>query len=153
MGFLVITCIGPVSNFLGIIPLRLSMIIMAAFIVAVAGYTYYEATVYFKDEKVFGFLTKEIYGIIELAIALLLLVAFIVRKKCYTLIMYLITLGLAGIGLAINIHKISVINLESGISDESERKFIEWLYFIRIGAEFIVEMCVCYMVYSFKKSQ
>ena len=153
MGFLVITCIGPVSKFLGIIPLSLSMVIMAAFVIAVAGYTYYEADKYFIDEKVFGFLTKEIYGIFELAIALLLFVAFIVKKKNYTLIMYLITLGHAGLGLAINIHKLSVINLESGISDESERKFIEWLYFIRIGAEFIVEMVVCYMVYSFKKSQ
>ena len=153
MGFLVLTCIGPVSKFLGCIPLGLSLIIMAAIDFAIAGYTYYEASVYFKETQVFGFLTKEVYGIIELAIALLVFVTFIVKKKCWTLIMYLVTLAHAGFGLAINILKLSVLELEPGISDDSEQKFIKWLYFIRIGAEFLTEMMVCYMVYSLKKDE
>ena len=152
MGFLVITCIGPVTKFLGIIPLSWSMVIMAAVIVAIAGYTYYEAQVYFDQTKVFGFVDKTIYGIIELAIALLLFVAFLVRKKSFSTILYLVTLALAGFGLADNIHKLSVLELPDQIPDK-EKTFIDWLYFIRIGAEFLVEMMVCYMTYSLKKSQ
>ena len=152
MGFLVITCIGPVSKFLGIIPLSWSMVIMAAVIVAIAGYTYYEAQVYFDQTKVFGFVDKTIYGIIELAIALLLFVAFLVRKKSFSTILYLVTLALAGFGLAVNIHKLSVLELPDQIPDK-EKTFIRWLYFIRIGAEFLAEMMVCYMTYSLKKSQ
>ena len=64
MGFLVITCIGPVSKFLGIIPLSWSMVIMAAIILAIAGYTYYEAQVYFDKTKVFGFVDKTVYLVI-----------------------------------------------------------------------------------------
>ena len=153
MGFLVITCIGPVSKFLGIIPLSWSMVIMAAIIIGVAGYTYYEAQVYFDKVKVFGFLNKEIYLITELAIALLLFIAFLVKKKCYSRLMYLTTFGLGGFGLAINVHKMSVLELESNIKDSDEQKFIKWLYFIRIGAEFLIEMMVCYVVYSLKKQE
>ena len=153
MGFLVITCIGPVSKFLGIIPLSWSMVIMAAIIIGVAGYTYYEAQVYFDKAKAFGFLTKEIYLIVELAIALLLFVAFLVKKKCYSRLMYLLTLAHGGFGLAINVHKMSVLELESGIKDSGEKKFIKWLYFIRVGSEFLIEMMVCYMAYSLKKDE
>ena len=153
MGFLVITCIGPISSFLGCIPLRWSMIIMTAIIVAIAGYTYYEAETYFKDVVVFGFINKEIYGIMELALALLIFVSFLVRKKCFTIVMYLLTLAYSGLGLAINVHKLSVLELDSAIpKDTKEAGFIKWLYFIRIGAECLVEMSVCYMVYSYKNS-
>ena len=153
MGFLVITCIGPVSKFLGIIPLSWSMVIMAAIILAISGYTYYEAQVYFDKTKFFGFVDKTVYLVIELVIALLLFVAFLVRKKSFSTLLYLVTLALAGFGLAINIHKISVLELEKSISEEKERTFIGWLYFIRIGAEFITEMTVCYFTYSLKKYQ
>ena len=81
MGFLVITCIGPVSKFLGCIPLGISMIIMAAIVAAIAGYTYGEAVVYFKNEKILGFLTKEIYLAIELAVALMVFIVFLVKKN------------------------------------------------------------------------
>ena len=153
MGFLVITCIGPVSKFLGCIPLGISMIIMAAILLAIAGYTYGESTIYFKEENVFGFLSKEIYLAIELAITLMVFIVFLVQKRSYSRIVYLVTLALAGFGLAINIYKISVFNVDSGITDENERFFIKWLYFIRIGMEFLTEMMVCYMVYSIKKQE
>ena len=153
MGFLVITCIGPVSFFLGCIPLGISIIIMAAILIAIAIYTFFESNIYFKNEYIFGFLSKEIYIGIELAIALLVLIAFFVKKKLYSLIMYLVTLALAGLGLAVNIYKISVFNVDESINNEDERKFIEWLYFIRIGMEFITEMFVCYIVYSFEKQE
>ena len=32
-----------------------------------------------------------------------------------------------------------------------KHKLIQFMYFIRIGAEFIIQMIVCYMVYSYKK--
>ena len=153
MGFLVITCIGPVSKFLGCIPLGISMIIMAAIVAAIAGYTYGEAVVYYKNEKILGFLTKEIYLAIELAVALMVFIVFLVKKKCYSLLVYLITLGLAGFGLAVNIFKMSVFKLEDTITEDNEKKFIKWLYFIRIGMEFLTEMMVCFMVYSMKKDE
>lgn len=153
MGFLVITCIGPVSKFLGCIPLGLSMIIMAAIVIAIAGYTFFEANIYFKEEYIFGFLSKEIYVGIELAIALMVFIVFLVKKRSYSRIVYLVTLALAGFGLAINIFKISVFNVDENINNEEERKFIKWLYFIRIGMEFLTEMMVCYMVYSIKKQE
>lgn len=153
MGFLVITCIGPVSKFLGCIPLGLSMIIMAAIVIAIAGYTFFEANIYFKEEYIFGFLSKEIYVAIELAIALMVFIVFLVKKRSYSRIVYLVTLALAGFGLAINIFKISVFNVDENINNEEERKFIKWLYFIRIGMEFLMEMMVCYMVYSIKKQE
>ena len=67
--------------------------------------------------------------------------------------MYLVTFALAGFGLAINVQKISLLNLEKEVSKEGERVFLEWLYFIRIGAEFFTEMMVCYIVYSLKKKE
>ena len=153
MGFLVITCIGPVSKFLGCIPLGISMIIMTAIVLAIAGYTYGESTIYFKNEKVFGFLSKEIYLAIELAVAVMVFVVFLVQKRSYSRIVYLVTLALAGFGLAINIYKLSVFKVEESISVEKERNFIKWLYFIRIGMEFLTEMMVCFMVYSMKKKE
>ena len=153
MGFLVITCIDPVSKFLGCIPLGISMIIMAAILLAIAGYTYGEATIYFKENYVFGFLSKEIYLAIELAVAVMVFIVFLVQKRSYSRIVYLVTLALAGFGLAINIYKLSVFKVEESISVEKERNFIKWLYFIRIGMEFLTEMMVCYMVYSIKKQE
>ena len=125
MGFLVITCIGPVSKFLGCIPLSVSMIIMAVIVLAIAGYTYGESTIYFKEEYILGFLSKEIYLGIEAAVALMVLIVFFVTKRGYSRIVYLVTLALAGFGLAINIYKISMFNIEESITDENERKFIE----------------------------
>ena len=153
MGFLVITCIGPVSKFIGCIPLGISMIIMAVIVLAIAGYTYGESTIYFKEEYIFGFLSKEIYLGIEVAVALMVFIVFLVKKRGYSRVVYLVTLALAGFGLAINIYKISMFNIEESITDENERKFIKWLYFIRIGTEFLTEMMVCFMVYSMKKQE
>ena len=153
MGFLLIPCIEPVTFFLGCIPLSWSMIFMACVIAAVAGYTYFEATIYFQEMLAFGFISKEIYAIIEGAIALLLIVTFLIEKRSFTMIMYLVTFALAGFGLAINVQKISLLNLEKEVKNEGERVFLEWLYFIRIGAEFFTEMTVCYIVYSLKKKE
>ena len=153
MGFLLIPCIEPVSTFIGCIPLSWSMIFMACIIAAVGGYTYFEATVWFDDMAAFGFITKEVYAIIEGAIALLLIVTFLVGKRCFTMMMYITTFALAGFGLAINIQKLSLLNLEKEVKVDGERIFLEWLYFIRIGGEFFTEMVVCYVVYSLKKKE
>ena len=75
------------------------------------------------------------------------------RKRGFSRLMYLVTFALAGFGLAINVQKISLLDFSKEVKDEGERKFIEWLYFIRIGAEFFTEILVCYIVYSLKKSE
>lgn len=151
MGFLVITCIGPVSSFLGIIPLGISMIIMGALIGLCAGYSYLEAQIFFANMKVFDLVSKEVYAIIEGAIGLLLIVDFIVKKKCYTTILYLLTLALAGTTLAYNIFKISIFN--DKINDYGvDHKLIQFMFLIRIGAEFFIQILVSYITYSLKKS-
>ena len=153
MGFLVITCIGPSSKFLGLISLELSMLIMGAIVVAIAAYTYYEATVYFEDKtKFFGLVDEVVYLIIELGVALLLFVAYFVRKKCYSRLMYILTFAHAGFGLSFNIHKLSILKLEDGIKGD-DKHFVKWLFFIRIGAEFLTELLVSYMAYSLKKKE
>ena len=153
MGFLLITCIGPVSKFLGCIPLGLSMIIMAAILIAIALYTFFESKIYFNEEYILGFLSKEIYIGIEGACALMVFLVFLVRKRSFSTIVYLVTMALAGFGLAVNIFKLSSFKVDDRIDDDNEKSFIKWLYFIRIGAEFIAEMVVCYMVYSMKKQE
>ena len=153
MGFLLITCIGPVSKFLGCIPLGLSMIIMAAILIAIALYTFFESKIYFNEEYILGFLSKEIYVGLEGASALMVFLVFLVKKRSFSTIVYLVTMALAGFGLAVNIFKLSSFKVDDKIDDENEKSFIKWLYFIRIGAEFIAEMVVCYMVYSMKKQE
>ena len=150
MGFLILTCIQPVSSFFGCIPLRLAMIIAAAMIAVCAGYSYFEAKVFFKDYNAFGLINIELWFILELAVALLVFVDFFISKKSYTRILYLVTIGLAGFTLSYNVFKISIFDdiiKEYGI----EHKLLQFMFLIRIGAEFIIQLFVCYMCYSLKK--
>ena len=150
MAFLVITCIDPVQSFLGLLSLRCSMPIVAFFLLVCGSYSYAEAKVFFKHTKCFGLVNKEAYFIIECAIALLVCMDYFIQKLSYTRLLYLLTLALAGVTFAYNIFKISI--MDDKIEDfEVKHKLIQFMYFIRIGAEFIIQMIVCYMVYSYKK--
>ena len=150
MGFLVVTCIGPVSKFLGCIPLGLSMIIMAGLIFVCAGYSYLESQVFFKDANAFDLISNLGFAIIEGAVGLLVLVDFFVKKRCYTFILYLLTLALAGVALAYNIFKISIFN-DKIDTYGVEHKLIQFMFLIRIGAEFVIQLVVSYIVYSYRK--
>ena len=132
------------------IPLRISMLIMAFFLVVCGLYRFFEALICFKETKTFGVISKEIFAIIEGAIALMVAVDFIVKKKCYTIILYLLTLALAGFCLASNIYKTSIIN-ERFKTYEIKHKLVQCMYVIRIGAELIIQLVVCYLCYSYKK--
>ena len=110
MAFLICTCIDPTSKFLGLIPLRCAMIIMAGLTVLCGAYTYFESQVFFKDAKLFGVINNIIYAIIEGAIALMIFLDFFIKKRSYTLLLYLLTFALAGITLAYNVVKISLFN-------------------------------------------
>ena len=151
MAFLVCTCIGPTSAFLGIIPLHISIIIMAVISGICAAYTYFESQVFFKDEQLFGVINNAIYAAIEAAIALMILIDFFIKKKYYTLILYILTLAIAGITLVYNIIKLSLIDDRIN-SYNVEHKFIQIMFAIRIGAEFFIQMAVCYFCYSYEKS-
>ena len=150
MAFLVITCIEPVQSFLGLISLRCSMPIVAFFILICGVYSYVEAKYFFKDYKFFGLVNIDAYFIIECAIALLVCMDYFIQKLSYTRLLYLLTLALAGMTLAYNIFKTSIIDdkiEEYGI----DHKLIQFMYFIRVGTQFIIEMIVCYICYSYKK--
>ena len=116
-------------------PLGVSMIIMASIILIIAGYTYVEATMYFKDEKILGFLTKEMYLVIRLIIGIMIFIAFLVKKKCYSLLVYLINFALSIFDLTVNIYKLSVFTLEKTL-DEYDEKFIRWLFLSESGLNF-----------------
>ncbi len=150
MAFLICTCIDPTSKFLGLIPLRCAMIIMAGLTVLCGAYTYFESQVFFKDAKLFGVINNIIYAIIEGAIALMIFLDFFIKKRSYTLILYLLTFALAGITLAYNVVKISLFNDKINNAGV-EHKFIQFMFIIRIGAELFVQMMVCYICYSYKK--
>ena len=152
MTFLAITCIDPVSSFLGCVPLAMSMIIMACIMAAISGYTYYEAQQYFDDTKFFGFINKDVWLVLEIGEAVLLFMTYIIKKKCFSRLMYLGTLFQAGFALSFNVHKLSVLDLDGKMSDKEEH-FIKWLFFIRMGGEFLAEMMICYMCYSLKKEE
>ena len=67
---------------------------------------------------------------------------YFIQKLSYTRLLYLITLALAGITFAYNIFKISI--MDDKIEDfDVKHKLIQFMYFIRIGAEFIIQMIVC----------
>ena len=150
MGFLIITCIGPVSSFLGCIPLGISMIIMGGLIFVCAGYSYLESEVFFDDMKAFDLISNLGFAIIEGAVGLLVLMDFFIKKKCYTFLLYLLTLALAGVALAYNIFKISIFN-DKIEHYNVDHKLIQFMFLIRIGAEFAVQLIVSYVVYSLKK--
>lgn len=150
MNFLVFTYIGPISNFLGCISLRVAMIIMGALIAICAGYNYLENKAFLIDTKIFGLINNTIYIIIESIISLLIIVDFFVTKKCYTRILYILTLALTIITLIHNFSKL--LEFDSKIKEcNVEDKLIQFMFFIRIGAEFFVQLLVCYICYSFKE--
>ena len=151
MGFLVVTCIGPVSMFLGCIPLSISMIIMGGLIFVCAIYDFFESEVFFKDMKAFELVNNLGVAIIQGAIGLLVAIDIVIKKKLYTMLLYLLTLALAGLTLAYNTFKISIFDDKIKIY-EIEHKLIQFMFLIRIGAEFLIQMIVCYIVYSYKKS-
>ena len=151
MGFLVITMIGPVTNFLGVISLRVSMLIMGALIIVCSGYSYLEAKVFFENTKLFGLINISLYAAIEAGIALLIFLDYFTTKKRLTILLYLLTIGLTGMTLVYNIFKISLF--DDKIKEyKINHKYFQFMFFIRIGAEFIIQLIVCYMVYSYKKS-
>ena len=150
MGFLVITFIGPVSSFLGCIPLSISMIIMGGIIAVCGVYNFLEAEVFFTDMRPFGLINNLGFAIIQGAVALLVVVDFFIKKKCYTVLLYLLTLALTGFTLAYNIFKISIFN--DKISNyKIDHHLIQMMFLIRIGAEFVLQLIACYIVYSYKK--
>ena len=151
MGFLILTCIEPVSSFFGCIPLRLAMIIAAGMIVVCAGYSYFEAKVFFKNYNAFGLINIELWFILELAVALLVFIDFFITKKSYTRLLYLITIGLSGFTLAYNVFKISIFDDKVKSDYNVSHKLFQFMFMIRVGAEFIIEMLACYICYSYKK--
>ena len=98
-------------------PLGVSMIIMASIILIIEGYTYGEATMYFKEEKILGFLTKETHLAIQLIIGVMIFIMFLVKKKCYSLLVYLISFVLSIFDLIVNIYKLSVFTLEKTLDE------------------------------------
>ena len=77
----------------------------------------------------------------------MIFIMFLVKKKCYSLLVYLITFVLSIFDLTVNTSKVSVFTLRKNINKYNE-KFIKLLFLIRIWIEFLLEMTVCFLVYS-----
>ena len=150
MGFLFISCINPMTDFLGIIPLYYLMIIISIISILIGFHNYIESTICFDNVKIFELFDHLTNLIMEIIVSIFLFLAFFIKKKYYISPLYLITLFRACFSLTINIYKLAYFH--PNIEEHSENYFVKWLYFIRIMDEFFVEIIICYTVYSFKKS-
>lgn len=149
--FLVFTCIKPIKRkFLGLFPLKAAAIFAAIFIAACGYYTYKEAEAFNKYDYFFeGLVDLKILLYIQLGVALLAFSCFLCQAKFYCKLVYLITLGLTGLSLVINLIKKSYFFEEY---DEESEIILRWLYLIRIGTEFALELYSCYIAYSLMES-
>ena len=151
MGFLVITCIEPVDSFLGCISLRISILFMAFLLLACASYTLAEAEVFFEDLKYFGIFNKIIICVIQSFMGVLVGLDFFVKKKCYTRLLYYLSFLTAGLSLVYNVFKVSIFNDKVKDDYGHDHKVLQLLFVIRVIAEFLIEMIVCFYCYSYKK--
>lgn len=145
--FLVFTCIKPQKRkFLGLVPLKSTPILAAILILICTLYTYYEAKEFYPKDYFLEIIGYETINYAQMIIALMTAVCYILsQSRAYTKLMYLVTFGLAGFCLAINLWKKSLFMEEY---DEDEEVILGWLYFIRLGAECAIELYACYMVFS-----
>ena len=153
MAFIFIPCVKPTSKFLNCIPLDVSIIIMAVMLIIIAVFTFFENKVYFKGERLFGFLSKEIYMIIETVIATMIFIVYQAKKREYTTVIYLFTAAFTIFAFAINIQKATNFRVDEEIKDTKIRSFVEYIYFIRIGTEFVVDIFASYLLYSLRKQE
>ena len=151
VNFLTITCIKPIKRkFLGILPLNTAAIFAALCIAAIAFYTYEEAQIYFGMHRILIFFTHDYPFYAQIAVAILTLLCYILNSKCYTKMIYSATFGLTGFSLCLNLWKKSLLFEEVYYEDDDE--IVRWLYLIRIGAEFAIELYSCYLVFSISQS-
>ena len=151
MGFLVITCIEPVDSLLGCISLRISILFMAFLLLACASYNIAEAEIFFSSQKYFGVINKTVVCVIQSFMGVLVGLDFFVKKKCYTRLLYYLSFLTAGFSLVYNVFKISLFNDKVNDDYGHDHKVLQLLFVIRVIAEFLVEMIVCYYCYSYKK--
>ena len=151
MGFLVITCIEPVDSLLGCISLRISILFMAFLLLACASYNIAEAEIFFSSQKYFGVINKTVVCVIQSFMGVLVGLDFFVKKKCYTRLLYYLSFLTAGFSLVYNVFKISIFNDKVNDDYGHDHKVLQLLFVIRVIAEFLVEMIVCYYCYSYKK--
>ncbi len=154
MGFLVITCIEPAESFMGCscISLRMSMLIVGFFFAACASYSLGEAEIFFKDQKYFGIINKHVIFVIQMFMAILIGLDFFIKKKGFSRLLYYLSFATAGLSLAYNTFKVSLFN--DKLKDDfkiKDHKILQFLFVIRVIAEFLIQMIVCYYCYSYKK--
>ena len=53
--------------------------------------------------------------------------------------------------LSYNVFKISIFNDKVKSDYNVDHKLFQFMFMIRVGAEFIIEMLACYICYSYKK--
>ena len=58
---------------------------------------------------------------IQLIIEVMIFIMFLVKKKCYSLLVYLITFILSIFDITVNISKLSVFTLEKALNEYSEK--------------------------------
>ena len=153
VNFLVFTCIKPQKKFFGIITSRIALIISAAIMTVCALYAYYESKLLFVDTYFLDIFNNEMILVIQIAIAIMVFSAFWVDNRKYSTLIYLCSFGLAGFTLAINFFKKSKFD-ENDFDGEDDDKlvFFRWMYLIRIGCEFYLEIYACYILYCHSES-
>ena len=153
VNFLVFTCIKPQKKFFGLITSRIALILSAALISVCALYDYLESKYLFQDAKFLDIFNNEMLLAIQIIIALMVFAAFGIDNRLYSKLIYLCSFGLAGFSLAINSYKKSKVDEKyDDDDDDSDDKMVRWMYLIRIGVEFYIEIYACYILYSHSES-
>ena len=124
---------------------------MAFLLLACASYTLAEAEVFFEDLKYFGIFNKIVICVIQSFMGVLVGLDFFVKKKCYTRLLYYLSFLTAGLSLVYNVFKVSIFNDKVKDDYGHDHKVLQLLFVIRVIAEFLIEMIVCFYCYSYKK--
>ena len=147
--FLVCTCIKPLHKLFGVLSLRCTMIVCAAATFLIAFYTLMEADDFFTDFKAFKILDRYVVFSGEIILGLLILICYFVKRKSYTRIIYIISLVYCCAVLSVNLCKIDIFKQIEDIKRISEN--IAVLFIIRVMSEFVIELYICYLVYSYEQ--
>ena len=75
------------------------------------------------------------------------------KKREYTTVVYLFTAAFTIFAFAINIQKATNFRVDEEIKGTKIRSFVEYIYFIRIGTEFVVDIFASYLLYSLRKQE
>ena len=112
-------------------------------------YTLCESRAFFKEHKLFGGISDIVYFVIEIILAIMILLVAFIKKKCYTFILFIITLPLAVMALIYDSAKVFWFNNKIN-NAKIDHKIIQFLFVYRAIADVIIKAIICKFCYDYK---